>query len=255
MQFKTTNIGGIPTACVGRRELAQLLATRCVAYRRDPSLEPFLVFSNNGHAVSIANQEPAYMAQMNQADLVHADGQSIVTFSKWVDGPRIPERSATTDMIHDLPTMADQPLKHFLLGGTERVVTKAAQLLAEKYPLFTVAGTQHGYFSDADEDALCAQINASGADVLWVGLGKPKEQDFCLRNKSRLKVGVIITCGGCYNYITGDYPRAPEWMQRLGLEWLHRMATNPAKLFVRYLTTNPHAIFCVLTQRKARNES
>jgi exopolysaccharide biosynthesis WecB/TagA/CpsF family protein len=62
---------------------------------------------------------------------------------------------------------------------------------------------------------------------------------------------VIITCGGCYNYITGEYKRAPKWMQDYGFEWLHRMLTQPKKLFWRYLTTNPHAIYCILKHKSA----
>lgn len=249
MQFKTTNIGGIPTACLGRRELVELLADRCLQYRHTDDLAPFVVFDNNGHAISMANWDKRFMAQLRQADLIHADGQSIITFAKWVKGPLIPERSATTDMIHDFPTMHAKPLRHYLLGGAERVVNQAAKMLVEQHPNFELAGAQHGYFSEDDEAALCEKINKSDADVLWVGLGKPKEQEFCLRNKTRLKVAVMITCGGCYNYITGDYPRAPQWMQNLGVEWLHRMVTNPRKLFFRYLTTNPHAIYCVLFKR------
>jgi N-acetylglucosaminyldiphosphoundecaprenol N-acetyl-beta-D-mannosaminyltransferase len=89
----------------------------------------------------------------------------------------------------------------------------------------------------------------SQADILWVGLGKPKEQTFVIRNKLLIKVPVIITCGGCYNFVTGDYKRAPLLFQKLGLEWLHRAVTEPRKLLWRYLTTNPHAIYCAIKYR------
>ncbi|KKO46818.1 glycosyl transferase [Arsukibacterium ikkense] len=251
--FDTVNVGGIRTACVGRKELAALVGNICEGYAQRHQAAPFVIFSNNGHAISIYNADKQAREQMDQADLVHADGQSVVSFSRWFKHARaVPERTATTDMIHDIPNFYPGTLKHFLLGGKAASVSKAADILGQTYANFQVVGHQHGYFGDAEEAAICDAINAAKPDVLWVGLGKPKEQLFCIRNKSRLTVPVIISCGGCYNYITGEYPRAPMWMQNAGLEWLFRMAKDPRKLFVRYLLTNPHAIYCVLKHGLAK---
>ena len=82
---------------------------------------------------------------------------------------------------------------------------------------------------------------------MWVGLGKPKEQLFCLRNRSALHATWAITCGGCFSFVTGDYRRAPRWMQHAGIEWLFRAMTNP-KLLWRYATTNPHAALLLATK-------
>lgn len=244
-EFATVNVGGIKTAVIGRKDLANLIGSICANHNTNPQA-PFVIFSNNGHAISLYNSDKEAREQMDQADLVHADGQSVVSFSRWVSKTHpIPERTATTDMIHDLPNFYAGKLKHFLLGGKESSVTKAAEILGQTYANFQVVGVQHGYFTEAEETAICEAINAANPDVLWVGLGKPKEQIFCIRNKHRLKVPVIISCGGCYNYITGEYPRAPQWMQNMGLEWLFRMASDPKKLFWRYAVTNPHAIYCV----------
>lgn len=251
--FDTVNVGGINTARLGRKELAKLVGDICANYTTNADVEPFVIFSNNGHAISIYNSDKQAQEQMDQADLVHADGQSVVSFSRWFNKANaVPERTATTDMIHDIPNFYPGKLKHFLLGGKDVSVTKAGEILAQTYANFDVVGHQHGYFSDDDETAICDAINAAKPDILWVGLGKPKEQIFCIRNKHRLKVPVIISCGGCYNYITGEYPRAPVWMQNAGLEWLFRMANDPRKLFVRYLLTNPHAIYCVVKHGMAR---
>ncbi len=118
------------------------------------------------------------------------------------------------------------------------------------YPDLKIAGHMDGYFPEAQEPEICEQINALGADVLWVGLGKPKEQEFCVRNRDRLKAGWLVTCGGCFNFITGKYSRAPQWMQDVGFEWLHRVVTNPKQLLWRYLTTNPHALFLIATNTR-----
>lgn len=248
-EFNTVSVGGIKTAVIGRKDLANLIGNICANHSVNPQA-PFVIFSNNGHAISLYNADKEAKMQMEQADLIHADGQSVVSFSRWVSkASPIPERTATTDMIHDLPNFYAGNLKHFLLGGKESSVTKAAEILGQAYTNFQVVGVQHGYFTDDEEAAICDAINAAQPDILWVGLGKPKEQIFCIRNKHRLQVPVIISCGGCYNYITGEYPRAPEWMQKYGLEWLFRMANDPKKLFWRYLITNPHAIYCVLAKK------
>ncbi|GAA0364417.1 polysaccharide biosynthesis UDP-hexose transferase UppL [Bowmanella denitrificans] len=251
-----TQVGGLKTACITRAELVDVIARRITAYRwrqrLADELAPMLIFDSNGQGISIANSNPNFMAILRQADLIHADGQSVVNFSRLFADHEIPERSATTDTIHDIPTFHHGPLRHFLLGGHKRVVEECAKRLQTRYANFCVAGTHDGYFSLKQEKQVLAEINRVQPDVLWVGLGKPKEQAFCTRNKLWLHVPVIITCGGCFNYVTGDYKRAPQVMQQLGLEWLHRALSEPRKLLWRYLTTSPHAIYCAYKHRIRR---
>ena len=185
---------------------------------------------------------------IDEADVVHADGGFLVTASRWLTGKKVAERSATTDMIHDFANGAGDKMSFYLLGGSEKVNAETAQIMQKTYPSLRIAGRRNGYFSRDEEEAVIAEINAARPDILWVGLGKPLEQEFCLRVRDRLDVAWIITCGGCYNYITGDYPRAPEWMQRTNLEWVHRAATKPKQLLWRYLTTTPHALLVVARQ-------
>jgi exopolysaccharide biosynthesis WecB/TagA/CpsF family protein len=251
-----TNVGGLKTACIDRRQLVKLMVETAKEYKANPTeKKPLIVFDSNGHGISLANSDPEFNKSLSEADIIHADGQSVVSMSKWTDGPLIPERSATTDTIHDIPTMCSDNVKHFLFGGTKEVVEKCATILSTKYPNFQIAGALNGYFTDEQNNEIVSQINNSDADILWVGLGKPKEQKWIIDNKHKLTVPVIITCGGCYNYVTGDYARAPIWMQNAGLEWLHRAATEPKKFLWRYLTTNPHSIYCVLKHKikKSRN--
>lgn len=206
-----------------------------------------LVMDVNGHALSLARTSEAYRQAVSKADIIHADGGFIVSASKRRKGAQIPERSGTTDMIHDFAQRFVQTGNTFyLLGGTEEVNAQCCERLLSMYPGLKIVGRRNGYFSEEEERSIIDDINRSGADVLWVGLGKPKEQFFSVKWQSELKVSWVITCGGCYNYITGDYKRAPQWMQNANLEWLHRLATNPRKLFWRYFVTNPHALFITL---------
>ena len=84
--------------------------------------------------------------------------------------------------------------------------------------------------------------------MIWVGLSVPLEYDFAVRSKKRLSAGWLVTCGGCYNFITGAHSRAPRWMQAACLEWLFRLILEPRRLFWRYVVTNPIAMFLLLTR-------
>lgn len=244
-----THVGGLKTACIGRKQLVSLIICRINEYHNNSNLQPLTIFDSNGQGISMANSDQSFKQLLDAADIVHADGQSVVVFSRLFSNEPIPERTPTTDTIHDIPQLENKSIKHFLLGGKQSVVEKCANILGSKYDNFAVAGTHHGYFDDTTEDEIINAINNSNADVLWVGLGKPKEQEFVVKNKDKLRVPVIITCGGCYNYITGDYKRAPEFMQKVGLEWLHRAVTEPRKFMWRYITTNPHSIYCAWKHR------
>jgi N-acetylglucosaminyldiphosphoundecaprenol N-acetyl-beta-D-mannosaminyltransferase len=239
-------IGGLNTACVSRHQLGHLMVGDCLA-ARGGRRAPRLVFASNGHAIALAAMNREFRTQFRHADLIHADGEPVVFASKLLTGTPVPERSATTDFLFDAARAAEEfGLKFYLLGSTDEINTRAARNLNKAYPGIAIAGRRNGYFSRDEEDAICDAINASGADVLWVGLGVPLEYEFCLRNKARLRVGWIVTCGGCFNFAAGDYVRAPQWMQKNGLEWLFRLLKDPRRLFWRYLVTNPVAIAMLL---------
>lgn len=241
-------VGGLTTACIGRDGLAQMMLLDCLEARADPFRQPKLVFASNGHAIALAARDEAFRFTFEQADIIHADGQACVFASRLTKTP-IPERSATTDFIHDAAkTGAQHGLRFFLLGATEEANAQAAETLRAMYPGLQVVGRHHGYFSEIDEDELCDEINLTQPDVIWVGLSVPREYEFAVRNKTRLRAGWLVTCGGCFNFITGAYKRAPRWMQNLGLEWLFRLAREPRRLFWRYAVTNPIAIYLLLTR-------
>jgi N-acetylglucosaminyldiphosphoundecaprenol N-acetyl-beta-D-mannosaminyltransferase len=246
--YREVLVGGLRTACLSRPQLTTLMVGDCLA-ARGGKRRPKLVFASNGHAIALAATDAQFRNYLGAANLIHADGQPVVLASKLLTRHPIPERSATTDFIHDAAhAAADSGLSFFLLGAAERVNAQCAAALEQTYPGLRIAGRRNGYFTPEEETALCEAINASGADVLWVGLGVPLEYDFCVRNRHRLNAGWIVTCGGCFNFVTGDYARAPEWMQRHSLEWLYRLLREPRRLFWRYAITNPLALFALLTK-------
>lgn len=242
-------VGGIATACLSRRDLARMMLQDCLATRGKPDRRPKLVFASNGHAIALASRDPAFRAILHQADIIHADGQAAVFASRLFTSNPIPERSATTDFIHDAARMgAEHGLRFFMLGATEEANAQAVQVLRETYPGLAIVGRRHGYFGPGDEAEICDEINLTQPDVIWTGLSVPLEYEFATRNRHRLHAGWLVTCGGCYNFVTGAYKRAPRWMQSAGLEWLYRMSREPRRLFWRYAVTNPLAIFLLLTR-------
>ena len=216
------------------------------------SSPPRLVFDANGQAISMAARDGRYRAALDRADLIHADGGFIVTASRWLAGARIAERSATTDLIHDFAeAVAANGLSFYLFGGTEEVNARCADGLRALYPGLRIAGRRNGYFDMRQTDEIIAEINKASPNLLWIGLGKPQEQLFAAENAQRIRAGWAITCGGCFDFIAGNYRRAPMWMQRANLEWLFRAFTE-RRLFWRYLVTSPHAIWLTLTRTDRR---
>ena len=246
--YSRVMVGGIKTVCLSRAGLARAMLHDCLTARADEQRHPKLVFACNGHVIATAARDEAFRAVFKQADIVHADGQAAVFASRLTDSP-IPERSATTDFIHDASRVAAQHgLRFFLLGTTDETNAEAARRLREIYPGLQIVGRRHGYFSRDEEKDICEEINLTQPDVIWVGLSVPLEYEFSVRNKARLRAGWLVTCGGCYNFVTGAYKRAPRWMQQSGLEWLFRLWLEPKRLFWRYAVTNPLAIFLLLTR-------
>ena len=242
-------VGGIRTSTLSRAALCKLVMDDLRVPRQSPGAR--LLFDINGQGLALSRWDPAYRRHLMAADCIHADGQLLVVVSRLLTRTPIIERSATTDLFSDLAgAAAASGASFYLLGGTEEVNASCARIMEESFPGLRIAGRSNGYFSAGDEADICRRINDSEADILWVGLGKPAEQAFCVQNRERLKPRWVITCGGCFNFVTGSYPRAPRWMQDAGFEWLHRMLTRPRQLAWRYLTTSPVAIYLLLTRTR-----
>ena len=241
--------GGLRTACVSRAELVRLMVRECREARAIGRAAPKLVFHANGQAISLAARDAEFRRFHEIADHVHADGQPLVFATRFLALPRIPERSPVTDFFHDAASAARiAGLRFYLLGSTKGDNAACAEIRRERYPGLIIAGRKHGYFKMEEEVSVCDEINAADADVVWVGLGIPMQQAFCIRNRHRIRAGWLVAAGGCFNYVSGRYKRAPRWMQRAGLEWLHRLWREPKRLFLRYAVTNPHALYLLLTR-------
>lgn len=237
---KKVKFGDHYVDCLSRKQLVEL----CVDDIRSGCKNTKIVMDLNGHGLSLSRRSKTYRDNVNQADIIHADGGFLVTLSKLKGGAVIPERSATTDMIHDFAdNFSNNGFTFYLLGATAEVNEKCCHNLKKTYPNLRIVGSRDGYFNESEEDDILAEINRLKPNVVWLGMGKPKEQEIAIRWKHKLDANWLITCGGCFNYISGHYSRSPKWMQDTNLEWLYRMLTSPRKLFWRYFVTNPHALW------------
>jgi N-acetylglucosaminyldiphosphoundecaprenol N-acetyl-beta-D-mannosaminyltransferase len=133
--------------------------------------------------------------------------------------------------------------RHFLYGGHDRESTVAlAAALRERFPGIAIAGSwtpPHRPLSPAEEDEVAALIDGAGSDIVWVGLGSPKQELWMSRMRDRLDAPVLIGVGAAFDFHSGRVRQAPAWMRRHGLEWLHRLGREPRRLGSRYLRDNP----------------
>ncbi len=245
-------ICGLDVSVVSLPEAADAIVDHCRGdARRTRSL---FMTSVNGHVLSLCARNAAVRQLFAEADIVHCDGQPMVILSRMLGGCPLPERVATTDLF---PLVAERAaregLSFYLLGGTPSVSARLREVVRRSHPGLLVAGASHGYLGADEEARVVAEIARLKPDVLWVAMGVPLEQRFVVRNRAALKgVGVIKTSGGLFDFLSGSVKRAPPWMQRAGLEWLFRLAQEPRRLFWRYLSSNPHALYLMIRGLRGR---
>jgi N-acetylglucosaminyldiphosphoundecaprenol N-acetyl-beta-D-mannosaminyltransferase len=202
----------------------------------------------NAHLVNLAARDPELAALLEHSGLNYADGQSVVWAARML-GHQVPARVPTTEMIYPIAEMlARRRHPVFLLGGRPEVVEAAAARLRERYPELQIVGARDGYFASGGDAEVIEAINLSGARVLLVGLGNPKQEKWVWEHLGELRPNAILTCGGLYDWVSGRNRRAPAWMHRTGLEWLWRLLIEPRRLFVRYVVGNPR--FCTALVRE-----
>lgn len=186
------------------------------------------VFTPNSEIIMRAYRDADFAALLNSADLLTADGIGVVYASKMLKKP-IKERAAGFDIAKKvLEQMNYTGHKLFLFGGKPGVAEKAAENLKKDYPDLLIAGMRNGYFKEEDEADIVKEINESGADMLFVCLGAPKQEEWINRHKTDLtSVRVAMGIGGSLDVFAGTVQRAPEFFCKTGLEWFYRLVKEP----------------------------
>lgn len=193
----------------------------------------------NPNTVNIAFRDPGFGATLAGAGLRLADGFGIRIAARR-QGLRVPAILNGSDFNEALLRRAAvRGWGVFLLGGSPGVAKRAAQQLTRRIPALQVVGTQHGYFPDEDNDAVVDRVRASGASLLMLALGQPRQEQWLDRHLPATGARVGVAVGGFFDFASGAERRAPAWMNRAGLEWTFRLAHEPRRLGRRYLVGNP----------------
>lgn len=244
-------IGGLPITVEDLDGAARRMIDHAIA-ARGTDQPPLYSTSANGQVLSMCALQSDVKALFEQADIIHADGEPLIRASKMLAKVKLPERVATTDLVHNTARMAeDQAVSFYFLGASQDEIERAVANMKARYPNLIFAGFRNGYVKPEEEEAVIEAVNQAKPDILWIGMGVPREQAFVSRYKDCLTgVGVIKTSGGLFNFLSGKNKRAPQWMQDWGLEWAYRIGQEPKRLFWRYLTTNPHAVWLLLTKTR-----
>ncbi|HMQ75351.1 MAG TPA: WecB/TagA/CpsF family glycosyltransferase [Flavobacteriales bacterium] len=194
----------------------------------------------NAHMAVEAARDPAFRAVVNGADLATADGMPLLRCLQWIGGER-QDRVAGNDLMPALlDRAAEQGLSVYLYGGREEVLTRIRDRAARELPALRIAGAHAPPFralSDAEMKADAGRINASGAHIVMVSLGCPKQERWMAAMRPSVNA-VMLGLGGAFLLYAGVDTRAPKWMRELSLEWLYRLALEPGRLWKRYLVTN-----------------
>lgn len=191
---------------------------------------PHHIFTADASGIMAANGDKEMLAIVNRAALVTADGAGALLAAQ-MHGYSFPERVSGVDLVEQLCAFAaKEGHAVYLFGAGEGIAEAAADKLTARYHKLKIAGTHNGFYRHDDEKQLVADIVATNPKILFVALGIPKQEKFISHNFQQLGDCVMVGVGGSFDVISGQLKRAPRCMQRAGLEWLYRLAQQPARL-------------------------
>ncbi|WP_433783379.1 WecB/TagA/CpsF family glycosyltransferase [Actinomycetospora sp. CA-101289] len=208
----------------------------------------------NAYTLALADGDAAYRGLLQQATLNLADGKSVAWMNKLTgivaEGA---DRVRGNDLFLDVVDQGQaRGTRHFLLGSTPEVVAQLRAELQRRFPQAQIVGVESPPFRPLTDDERAEQaerIRTSGADIVWVGLGTPK-QDRAAVDLARAAGVVAVAIGAAFDFIAGNKPEAPRWMQESGLEWMHRFASEPRRLWKRYLIGNSRFVYAAYRYRR-----
>lgn len=200
----------------------------------------------NPEGVIIAQEDPDFMSIINHADLVVADGSWLLKAVRFL-GYNLKERVAGIDLLLDILGLCrNKDLSVYLLGAREDIILNAKRNLEAMFSGIRIVGFHSGYFDKEEEIRILEEIERLGPHFLVVGMGMPKQELWISRHKD-LPVRLAIGVGGSFDVLSGTIPRAPHWLQALGLEWLYRVLKDPKR--IKRLSFIPKFLILVLKSR------
>lgn len=249
--MKKVNIFGVEIDNTTLEEATELVKD----YLKGDTLKT--ICTPNTEIVMAAKEDPHLKELINQFDLIIPDGIGLIYGSRIKKKP-LKERVTGFDLSMKLLEIAnDKGYSIFLLGGKEGVAKQAGENITKKYSNIKIAGVHNGYFKGShngyddheDENKIINMINDSKPDIIFVGLGFPKQEIWIGENRNRIHGKVIIGNGGTMDIISGNAKRAPEIFQKLGLEWFYRLVKEPSR--IKRQMALPKFILSVIFNREA----
>lgn len=197
---------------------------------------PQVVSFTGMHGITEAQRDPVFRDVLNSCDLVVPDGWPVMLRGRLAGFP-LNDRVAGPDLMRQFCAETGDRFGHFFLGGPPGLAEDLATRLNQLYGIRCVGAYSPPFtaLSAGERRSIIERINQSGADVLWIGLSTPKQERWAIDLRSELRVPVVLTVGAAFDFLAGTKKRAPAWMRRRGLEWLHRMLSEPERLAKRYV--------------------
>lgn len=204
------------------------------------------------HSIMECQKDFSVRDAINSAGMATPDGMPLVWLASW-DSDLPVERVYGPDlMLAVCERSVDNGYKHFFLGGGDGVPELLAEELRHRFPGLQIAGCYSPPFrnlTEQEETGIIDMLNQADPDLIWIGLGTPKQDLWMAKHRARLNAPVIIAVGAAFNFHTKRISQAPAWMQRSGLEWLYRLIQEPRRLWYRYLVYNPLFVTKVIEQK------
>ena len=193
------------------------------------------------HGLVEGQRDPEVRCALNRAGLATEDGMPLVWWCRRSGFPQA-GRVAGSDLLMAMSEIgAQRGHRHFFYGGSARVCENLVSRLRQRFPGLVVAGYRSPPFrllTDEEDAADIAAINATCPDFVWIGLGMPKQEKWMAQHVGKIDAVALLGVGAAFDFLSGEKPRAPVWMQRSGVEWLFRLITEPRRLAHRYLVYN-----------------
>lgn len=205
---------------------------------------------SNVHTTVMAHDNPEYFKVQAGSFLSVPDGKPLSVVGR-KQAPGMDRVTGPDFMRRIFAESKERPLRHFFYGNTKENLEKLMDVLKKDDPWLEIAGYEPSVFRDMteqEETELAERINATKPDFVWVALGAPRQEYFCKRMENRIH-GLMVGVGGAFSVLAGVIPEAPEWMQKLSLEWLYRLIQEPKRLFKRYAVTNTRFLWLLATKR------
>jgi exopolysaccharide biosynthesis WecB/TagA/CpsF family protein len=205
----------------------------------------------SAHPTIEARSDAGYRDLLNRGDLNLPDGAAVAWASR-LNGTPAKRLSGTEGFRYVVRWGTERGLRHYLYGGSPEALALLQERLRQEEPAIAIVGAESPPFralSDEEVADAAARMKAAGAQAVWVGLGAPKQDRMAARLRELDAAPAIFCVGAAFDFVAGTVSRAPEWMQRSGLEWLHRLASEPRRLWRRYLIGNPRFVAGIVWDR------